>query len=117
MRRNRLRDSDQRVQPAPGHQIDLPVLVVSALTVFFATVFVTLLLMRPESSGSRESMRGSLVSVEAPPPVELPPVDAPPPELDSSFEPKPDPIVSPALRAQLEQLGIQCAKDADCYSN
>jgi len=117
MRRNRLPDSNQRVQPAPGHPIDLPVVVVSALTVFFATVFVTLLLIRPESADTRESMRGSLGSVQAPPPIELPPVDAPPPELDLSFEPKPDPIVSPALRAQLEQLGIQCAEGANCYSD
>jgi hypothetical protein len=117
MRRNRLQDSSQRVQAAPGHKVDLPVLVVSALTVFFATVFVTLLLMRPESSDSRESMRGSLGSVEAPPPVELPPVDAPPPELDLRFEPKPDPIVSPTLRAQLEQLGVKCAEGANCYSD
>ena len=92
-------------------------MIVSALTVFFATVFVTLLLMRPESSDSRESMRGSLGSVQASPPVELPPVDAPPPELDLGFEPKPDPIVNPALRAQLEQLGIKCAEGANCYSD
>ena len=117
MWRNRLQDSNGRVQPAPDHKIDLPVLVVSALTVFFATVFVTLLLMRPESSDSRESMRGSLGSVQVPPPVELPPVDAPPPELDLSFEPKPDPIVSPALREQLEQLGINCAEGTNCYSD
>jgi hypothetical protein len=117
MWRNRPQDSNQRAQPAPDHKIDLPVLVVSALTVFFATVFVTLLLMRPESSDSRESMRGSLGSVQAPPPVELPPVDPPPPELDLSFEPKSDPIVSPALREQLEQLGINCAEGANCYSD
>jgi hypothetical protein len=103
------------VQPAPGRRLDLPGLVVSALTVFFATAFVTLLLMRAGSGDSRESMRGSLDSAQPPRPAELPRVDAPPLELDSSFEPNPDPVVSPALRAQLEQLGIKCAEGANCY--
>jgi hypothetical protein len=48
MWRNRPEDSSERPQPVPGQKIDLPVLVVSALTVFFATLFATLLLLRPE---------------------------------------------------------------------
>jgi hypothetical protein len=99
----------------PGRKIDLPVLVISALTVFFASLFATQLLMRPESADPRESMRGISGSVQTPPPVELPPVDAPPPELNSRFEPKPEPIVNPTLRTQLEQLGVKCAEGANCY--
>jgi len=87
------------------------------LTVFFATLFATLLLMRPESDDPRASTRGISSPVQAPPPVELPPVDAPPPGLDSKSEPKPDPIVSPTLRAQLEQLGVKCAEGAKCYAD
>jgi len=152
MSRNRPPDSGRRAPPASARKIDLPVLVISTLTLFFATLFAALLLLRPESSGPSNPMplaarseqaappvdappvdlfRGNFLPVDAPPgdlanhdtpPVDAPPgdlprVDASPPEWNLSAEPKPDPMVNPALRAQLEQLGVKCAEGANCYSD
>ena len=115
MKRNRPQDSNRRALPVPGKLIDLPALVVSALTIFSATLFTALLLTRPEPTEPGEPLWGNPRSVEAPPPAGVPRVAAPPPELDPKFEPKSDPIVSPTLRAELEQLGVSCAEGADCY--
>jgi hypothetical protein len=47
MSKNRLPDSSRRAKQLPARKIDTPVLVVAALTAFFATLFATLLVLRP----------------------------------------------------------------------
>jgi hypothetical protein len=135
MSRNHPPDSNRRAALASGQKIDTPALVVLALTLFFATLFATLLVLRPEASdhtestsaGSRATQSASRVnapSVNAPsvnaPPVSAAPVSATPPsELPSKpigrTEPKPEPEPDSTLQTQLEQLGIKCAKGANCY--
>jgi hypothetical protein len=115
MRRNRPQGSNRRVRSAPTRKIDLPALVVSALTVCFATLFIALLLTRPEAGEPGAPMGGGAGSVQAPPPATVPQVAAPPPELGARSERKSDSVLSPALRAELEQLGIECAEGANCY--
>jgi hypothetical protein len=135
MPRNHPPDSSRRAAPASGQKIDTPALVVLALTLFFATLFATLLVLRPEAGdpteplpvGSRATQSASRVnapSVNAPPPsappvsaapVDAPPVSAPPPEPIGRAEPKPEPEPDPTLQTQLEQLGIKCAEGANCY--
>jgi len=83
-------------------------MVVAALTAFFATVFATLLLLRPESDDPKSPMRAASLRT-------APPVGAPPPEPATRNEPAPEPKLNPTLRAELEQLGIKCAEGADCY--
>jgi len=142
MSRNRPADSSRRTQPDSSRKIDLPVLIVSALTVFFATLFATLLLLRPGSSDPRAPMPAGSDPVHAPPPVSAPPIELPqidtspvdlpqpdalpidlpqvnaaPPERVLNAEPETHPILSPELRIQLEQLGVKCAEDANCYSD
>jgi hypothetical protein len=109
MSRNRPPDSGRRAQPVSAPKIDTPVLIVSMLTLFFASLFATLLLLRPETSDPIE-----LAPISAPP-VDAPPVSAPPPEPVWQGEPKPAPTIDPALRAQLEQLGVKCAEGANCF--
>lgn len=88
------------------------------LTVFFATVFATLLLLRPEPSDPKEPRPANPHSVQTAPRVNTPPVDAPPvsapaPEPISNDELKPEP--KPTLQTRLEELGVQCAEGANCY--
>jgi hypothetical protein len=130
MSRNHPPDSNRRAALASGQKIDTPALVVLALTLFFATLFATLLVLRPEASdsteplpvGSRATQSASRVnapSVNAPPPsappVSATPPNAPPPEPIGRAEPKPEPEPDPTLQTQLEQLGIKCAEGANCY--
>jgi hypothetical protein len=88
MSRDRPRNSSKRAQPGPALKIDLPALVVMALTAFFATLFATLLLLRPEASDPTEpTSAGSRSTQPAPrvntPPVDAPPVSAPPPSTSN----------------------------------
>jgi hypothetical protein len=105
------------VRPGSVPKIDTPVLVVSMLTAFFATIFATLLLLRPESSDPTESMPAGSQSTQSAPRVDTPPVNAPPPEPIPKAEPKPEREPKPTLQTQLEQLGIKCAEGANCYPN
>jgi hypothetical protein len=125
MSRNHPPDSNRRAALASGQKIDTPALVVLALTLFFATLFATLLVLRPEASdpteplpvGSRVTQSASRVnppSVSAAPPS-APPVSAAPLEPIPRAEPKPEPKPDPTLQTQLEQLGIKCAEGANCY--
>jgi hypothetical protein len=87
------------------------------LTVFFATVFATLLLLRPEPSDPIEPTPANPYPTQiAPrvktPPVNAPPVSAPPPEPILKNDPKPEP--KPTIQTRLEQLGIKCAEGANC---
>jgi len=95
------------------------------LTLFFASLFATLLLLRPKTgdpielvpAGARSAQsapRGNPPPVSAPP-VDAPPVSAPPPEPVRGDEPKPEPVIDPTLRARLEQLGVKCAEGTNCY--
>lgn len=124
MWRNRDPDSNRPAEPALRRKIDLPVLVVSVLSAFFATLFATLLLTRPERDDPREPLPDDSVqsapSVAAPPvdatpalapAIDLPPVEAPPPERGPRAEPAED----RSLRAVLEELGVKCAEGANCY--
>jgi len=115
MNRNRPRDSNRRARPVPAGKIDLPALIVSALTVCFATLFIALLLTRPESREPEEPAWEVSGALQAPAPVGVPQVAAPPPGLDANSEPKSDSTISPELRAELEQLGVKCAEGANCY--
>ncbi len=125
MSRNHPPDSNRRAALASGQKIDTPALVVLALTLFFASLFATLLVLRPEASdsteplpvGSRATQSASRVnapSVNAPPPS-APPVSAPPSEPIERAEQKPEPEPDSTLQTQLEQLGIKCAEGANCY--
>jgi len=99
-------DSSRRAQPVSARKVDVPVLVVSTLTVFFAILFATLLLLRSRSSPLvAHEPATSLRTVS--------PVSAPPPrEPVVTHEPEPRP--ARALRAELERLGIQCSEGANC---
>ena len=82
MSRNRPPDSSRRAAPASGLKIDTPALVVLALTLFFASLFVTLLVLRPEASDPTEPLPAGSRSTrsasrENPPPVSAQPVNAP----------------------------------------
>jgi len=118
MSRNRPPDSNRWARPGSAWKVDTPVLVVSVLTAFFATLFATLLLLRPEASDPTASMipAGSQ-SAQSAPRVNTPPVNAPPPDPISKAEPKPEQEPNPRLQIQLEQLGIKCAEGANCYPN
>ena len=87
------------------------------LTAFFATLFATLLLLRPESSDPTESIPADPRFTQSTPRVNTPPVNAPPPDPIPKAEPKPEREPNPTLQTQLKQLGIKCAKDANCYPN
>ncbi len=101
--------------------IDVPVLIVSTLTTFFAILFATLLLLRADDRAIAEPAKETSAAART-----LPPVDAPPPDSilrseprsDSGDEPSVDPqsppAIDPMLRARLEQLGVKCANEADC---
>jgi hypothetical protein len=101
--------------------IDVPVLIVSTLTAFFATLFATLLLLRADDRAIAEPVTQASAATRT-----LPPVDAPPPDsilrIDRRSEPRDEPSVDPEslpaidpmLRARLEQLGVKCANEADC---
>jgi hypothetical protein len=161
MSRNRPPDSSRRAQPGSTRQIDIPVLVVSALTVLFAALFTTLLVLRPDSSNPAEAISAAARSRQAAPRVIAPTVDAPPvsaqpvsaqpveasrvevrpieaPSIDASpvvaspvstpppvsaappepiltAEPKHEPVVNPATKTRLQELGIKCAQGVDCY--
>ncbi len=115
MSRNHPPDSNRRAALASGQKIDTPALVVLALTLFFATLFATLLVLRPEASDPTESMLAGSQSTQSAPRVDTPPVNAPPPEPSGRAEPKPEPEPDPTLQTQLEQLGIKCAEGANCY--
>ena len=129
MSRNRLPDSSRRAKLATARKFDTPVLVVSALTAFFATLFATLLLLRTEASDPTEPMPADSRSTQPaprvnPPPVSAQPVDAPPVNAQPPGAPPSEPIVSaepklepkpdPTIQTRLEQLGIKCAHGADC---
>jgi hypothetical protein len=130
MSRNRPPDSNRRAPLASAPKIDTPALVVLALTGFFASLFATLLVLRPEASGPTEPTPADSRSTQSaprvnPPPVSAqrvnaPPVGAPPPSAPPSepigrAEPKPEPEPNPTLQTRLEQLGIKCAEGANCY--
>jgi hypothetical protein len=140
MSRNRPPDSNRRAQRPSAQKIDTPVLVLSALTLFFATLFATLVLLRPEASDPPEpTPAGSRSTLSAPrvnaPPVNAPPPDAPPidpqppgaPPVSAQparapapgtiwrEKPKPEPEQEPTLQTRLEQLGVKCAEGANCY--
>jgi hypothetical protein len=140
MSRNHPPDSSRRAALASAKKIDTPALVVLALTAFFATLFATLVLLRPEASDPTEPLPAdsratqsaprlnpppvgapppSAQQVNAPPvgasPVTAPPVGAPPAEPMGRAEPKPEPEPAPPLQTRLEQLGIKCAEGANCY--
>jgi hypothetical protein len=135
MSSNRPPDSSRRAPLASALKIDTRALVVLALTLFFASLFATLVLLRPEASDPTEPLPAdsrstqsaprvnpppvSAPSVKAPPvstpPVNAPPLSAPPPAPIASAEPKPEPKPDPTLQTRLEQLGIKCAKGANCY--
>jgi hypothetical protein len=130
MSSNRPPDSSRRAPLASALKIDSRALVVLALTLFFASLFATLVLLRPEASDPTEPLPADLrsaqsvprvnpPSVKAPPvstpPVNAPPLSAPPPAPIASAEPKPEPKPDPTLQTRLEQLGIKCAKGANCY--
>ena len=117
MSRNRPPDSNRLLRPGSARKIDTPVLVVSMLTAFFATLFATLLLLRPESSDPTESIPADPRFTQSTPRVNTPPVNAPPPDPIPKAEPKPEREPNPTLQTQLKQLGIKCAKDANCYPN
>jgi hypothetical protein len=119
MSRNRPPDSGRQAQPGSAQKIDIPVRIVSTLTAFFAILFATLLLLRPESSDPTDVMPvGARSAQSAPrvtePPVSAPPVSASPPKPILSAEPKPEPKLNPTLQTELEQLGIRCAAGATC---
>jgi hypothetical protein len=119
MSRNRLPDSSRRARLATARKFDTPVLVVSALTAFFATLFATLLLLRPEASDPTEPMPADSRSAQSAsrvktPPVSAQPPGAPPSEPIVSAEPKLEPKPDPTIQTRLEQLGIKCAHGADC---
>ena len=130
MPRNHPPDSNRRAALASGQKIDTPALVVLALTLFFATLFATLLVLRPEASDHTESTSASSRATQSASRVNAPPVNAPPPsappvstapvsapplEPIPRAEPKPEPEPDPTLQIQLEQLGIKCAEGANCY--
>ena len=145
MSRNHPPDSNRRAPLASAQKIDIPALVVLALTAFFATLFATLVLLRPEASDPTEplpadsratqsALRVNPPPVGAPPPnaspvsaqpvgapppsaqqVNAPPAGAPPSEPMGRAEPKPEPEPAPPLQTRLEQLGIKCAEGANCY--
>jgi hypothetical protein len=120
MSRNHPPDSSRRAPPASAQKIDTLALVVLALTLFFATLFATLLLLRPEASDPAEPLPAGLRSTQSAPRVNPPPVNAPPPSAPPSesivrAEPKPEPKPDPTLQTRLEQLGIKCAEGANCY--
>jgi len=100
------------------------------LTAFFATLFATLLVLRPDFGDPSEPMpvdsrptqstpRVNTPSISAPPvsapPISAPPISAPPPDSVLRAEPKPEPKSKPTLQSQLEQLGVKCAEGVDCY--
>ncbi len=119
MSRTRPPDAGRRPKPASGQKIDTPVLIVSALTAFFATLFATLLVLRPEPSGPAQAMPADAPSEPIPvrasaPRVDQPRVDAPPPESAPKAA-HPAPKRDATLRAQLEELGIECAEGIECY--
>jgi len=119
MSRNRPPDSSRRARLASTQKIDTPVLVVSALTAFFAILFATLLVLRSEAGDPTEPMRaGSRFTHSAPrvntPPVSAPPISAPPSEFVGRAEPKPEPKPDPTLQTRLKELGIKCAEGANC---
>jgi hypothetical protein len=125
MPRNHPPDSNRRAALASGQKIDTPALVVLALTLFFATLFATLLVLRPEASDSTEPLPVGLRATQSAsrvnaPSVNAPPVSAAPPSEPPSkpigrTEPKPEPEPDPTLQTRLEQLGIKCAEGANCY--
>jgi outer membrane biosynthesis protein TonB len=135
MSRNRPPDSSRWAQRTSARKIDTPVLVVAALIAFFASLFATLLLLRPEASDPTQPMRAGSGSAQSAPrvntpsvsaqPVDAPPVSAPPPSAQPAnappsepivrAEPKPEPKPDPKIQIQLEQLGIKCAEDTNCY--
>jgi hypothetical protein len=83
MSRNRPPDSNRRAPLAPARKIDTPALIVLALTGFFASLFVTLLVLRPEASDPTEPLPADSRSTQSaprvnPPPVSALPVNAPP---------------------------------------
>jgi hypothetical protein len=119
MSRNRPPDSSRRAPPASALKIDTLALVVLALTGFFASLFATLLVLRPESSDPTNVMPEVARSTQSTPrvtepPVSAPPVSASPPKPILSAEPKPEPKLDPTLQTELEQLGIKCAAGASC---
>ena len=140
MSRNHPPDSSRRAALASAKKIDTPALVVLALTAFFATLFATLVLLRPEASDPTEPLPADSRATQSapranPPPVSAQPVNAPPVNAPSvsappvsaappsappskpigRAEPKPEPEPDPTLQTQLEQLGIKCAEGANCY--
>ena len=56
MSRNHPPESNRRAALASGQKIDTPALVVLALTGFFATLFATLLVLRPEAGDPTEPL-------------------------------------------------------------
>jgi len=110
MARNRTPDSSKRARPEPALKIDTPVLVVSLLTAFFATLFATLLFLRPESG-----VPAVPVSVDSQSARMAPPVSARPPDIPSREETNGESKLEPTLRARLEELGVICAEGANCY--
>jgi hypothetical protein len=125
MSRNRPTDSSRWAQRTSARKIDTPVLVVAALIAFFASLFATLLLLRPEASDPTEPMRAGSGSAQSAPrvnppsvsaqSVNAPPVSAPPSEPIVRAESKPEQKPDPKIQTQLEQLGIKCAEDTNCY--
>jgi len=108
-------DSGRRAQPAAAQKIDTPVLIVTALTAFFATLFATLLLLRPEPGAPTPALPADAPSEPTPIVGDTPRVDAPPPGPIPSAKPRRARRPSSELRARLEELGIQCAEGVDCY--
>ncbi|HXV36282.1 MAG TPA: hypothetical protein VEC18_03995 [Myxococcota bacterium] len=131
MRSQRRQVTSGAAQRAPRGGIDLPFLIVSTLTAFFATLFATLLVLRGDDRGAAESATAPAAPLDATAggaPITAP-VDAAPPAIDPgtswSVAPareadtlgEPADAVEPALRERLEQLGVRCAEGADCDPN
>jgi hypothetical protein len=79
MSRNHPPDSSRRAPLASAQKIDTPALVVLALTAFFATLFATLVLLRPEASDPTEPLPADSRATQSAPRLNPPPVGAPPP--------------------------------------
>jgi hypothetical protein len=140
MRSQRRQASSGAAQRAPRAGIDLPFLIVSTLTAFFATLFATLLVLRGDERVAAESETALAAPLDATAGAArvAAPVDAAPPTIDlgtsRSVPPTREPVTSgsvaparepgalgetadaaePALRERLEQLGVRCAEGADC---
>jgi hypothetical protein len=97
MSRNHPPDSSRRAPLASAKKIDTPALVVLALTAFFATLFSTLVLLRPEASDPTEPLPTDSRATQSAPRLNPPPVSAPPPSAQQVNAP---PISAPPPSAQ-----------------